>query len=147
MSIYITRNFKWIEFACPCGCGKDRPIDPHFIYLLQNLRDKINQPIYVTTGGGIRCRVYNKRIGGYIDSPHLIGKAADIYVKNMDIVSLAKQARDISFNRIGLYSFSHFIHVDVIRPYLNASWVRDINGNYHYFKTLEDAILFMEEKL
>lgn len=145
MSIFITKNFKWIEFACPCGCGKDRPIDPHFIYLLQNLRDKINQPIYVTTGGGIRCRVYNKRIGGYVDSPHLIGKAADIRAKNMDIVSLAKQARDIGFSRIGLYK--NFLHVDIISPNPSESWVRDFKGKYHYFKTLEDAILFMEEKL
>lgn len=143
MSIYITRNFKYIEFACPC-CGKDRPIDPKLIYLLQSLREKIDRPIYISKGGGIRCKKYNKQIGGYVDSPHLYGKATDIQVENMDIVSLAKQAKDIGFSRVGLYPFSHFIHIDVIRPYPSASWVRDVQGRYFYFKTLEDAIIFSE---
>ena len=143
MSIYITQNFKYIEFACPC-CGKDRPIDPKLIYLLQSLREKIDRPIYISKGGGIRCKKYNKQIKGYVDSPHLYGKATDIQVENMDIVSLAKQAKDIGFSRVGLYPFSHFIHIDVIRPYPSASWVRDVQGKYHYFKTLEDAIIFSE---
>ena len=64
----------------------------------------------------------------------------------MDIVSLAKQAKDIGFSRVGIYKFSHFIHVDIIEPYPSASWVRDIQGKYHYFKTLEDAIIFSKEK-
>jgi len=129
MSIYITKNFRYYEFACPC-CGKDRPIDPRFIYLLQNFRDKIDQPIYILKGGGIRCKKYNKQIRGYINSPHLEGKAADIYIKNMDIVSFAKQAKDIGFSRVGLYPFNYFIHVDIIRPYPNASWVRDDQKRY-----------------
>ena len=65
----------------------------------------------------------------------------------MDIVSLAKQAKDIGFSRVGIYKFSHFIHVDVIRPYPSASWVRDSQGRYIYFKTLDDAIMYMKEKL
>ena len=141
MSLYISRHFRYSEFTCPC-CGKDRPIDPKLIYLLQSLRDKLNKPIYISRGGGIRCKKYNKQIGGYVDSPHLIGKAVDIHVKNMDIISLAKQARDIGFSRIGLYRT--FIHLDIIEPYPSASWVRDVQGKYHYFKTLEDAIIFSE---
>ena len=144
MSIYITRNFKYIEFACP-DCGKDRPIDPKLIYLLQSLREKLNKPIYISKGGGIRCKKYNKQIGGYVDSSHLYGKAADIHVKNMDIISLAKQARDIGFTRVGLYKT--FLHLDIIEPYPSASWVRDVQGKYFYFKTLEDAIIFSKEKL
>jgi len=140
MSIFITKNFKYSEFACPCGCGKDRPLDPKLIYLLQSLRDKIDKSIYISIGGGIRCKKYNKRIGGYLDSPHLYGRAVDIHAKNIDIVSLAKQAKDIGFTRIGLYPFNHFIHVDVVRPDPSASWVRFLAGNYIYFKTLEEAI-------
>lgn len=144
MSIYITKNFKAIEFACFC-CGKIKPIDSHFIYLLQNLRDKIKQPIYITSG--IRCKKYNKKIGGYVDSPHLIGKAADIYTIKISLIDLAKTAKMVGFSRIGLYPYNLFIHVDTIKPYPNESWVRDIQGKYIYFKTLEDSILFMEEKL
>jgi len=138
MSIFFSKNFKYSEIACPC-CGKDRPIHPQLTFLLQALRDRIGNPIYITIGGGIRCKKYNKRIGGYIDSPHLYGKAVDIHA-GMDIVSLAIQAKKIGFSRIGLYPFSHFIHVDVVEPYPSESWVRDVNGKYKYFKTLEEAI-------
>ena len=67
MSIFFSKNFKYSEIMCPCGCEKDRPIEPQLTYLLQALRDKINEPIYITIGGGIRCKKYNKRIGGYVD--------------------------------------------------------------------------------
>ena len=140
MSICFSKNFKYSEIACP-HCGKDRPIEPQLTYLLQALRDKINEPIYITIGGGIRCKKYNKRIGGYLDSPHLYGKAVDIYSKAIGIIGLAKKAKKIGFLRIGLYPFSHFIHVDVVEPYPSESWVRDVNGKYKYFKTLEEAIL------
>ena len=146
MSIYITKNFKYSEFACPC-CGKDRPIDPRLIFLLQSLRDKIDRPIYISKGGGIRCKKYNKQLGGYVNSPHLEGKAVDIHAKNMDIVSLAEQAERIGFSRIGLYPFSHFVHVDIIRPYPSASWVRDIQGRYIYFRTLGGAIMYIKEQI
>jgi len=144
MSIYVSKNFKYSEFACPC-CGKDRPIDPQLIFLLQNLREKIDKPIYISIGGGIRCKKYNKKIHGYVDSPHLYGKAVDIHAKKMDIVSLAKQAKDIGFSRIGLYPFNHFVHVDIIRPYPSASWVRDVQGRYVYFKSLDGAMTYIKD--
>jgi len=145
MSIFVSKNFRRSEFRCPCGCKKDRPIDPKLIYLLQALRDLINRPIYISKGGGIRCKKYNKRIGGYINSPHLYGKAVDIHVKNMDIVSLAKQAKEVGFSRIGLYPFNHFIHVDIIRPYPSSSWIRDVQGRYIYFKSLDGAITYKKD--
>ena len=145
MSIYFAKNFLYSEIMCPCGCEKDKPIDPKLTYLLQSLRNKIDRPIYISKGGGLRCRKYNRRIGGYIYSPHIDGKAVDIHVKGMDIIDLAIVAKSIGFPRIGLYPYSHFIHVDTVNPYRgSASWVRDVNGNYHYFKTLEQAGFFME---
>jgi len=128
---------------CPCGCKKDRPIDPKLIYLLQALRDLIDEEIYISKGGGIRCKKYNKQIGGYIDSPHLYGKAVDIHAKNMNIITLAKQAKSVGFTRVGLYPFNYFIHVDIIRPYPSASWIRDNQGRYVYFKTLDGAITYI----
>ena len=144
MSIYITKNFKYSEFACP-HCGKDRPIDPHFIFLLQSLRDKLNQLIYITKGGGLRCSNYNKAIGGYFNSAHLFGRGADIRVAGMDIVTLAIEARDIGFSRIGLYPYSSFVHLDTFRPVPSASWIRERTGNYIYFRNLEDAIKYLNE--
>jgi len=145
MSIFLSKNFRFLEIACPC-CGKVRPIDPRLIFLLQSLRNKIGKPIYISIGGGIRCKAYNKKIGGYKYSPHLLGKAVDIHAKNMDIVTLAKQAKDVGFTRIGLYPSNYFIHVDVLAPRPSASWVRDIQGRYIYFKKLEEAIEFINKK-
>lgn len=129
---------------CPCGCKKDRPIDPKLIYLLQALRDKLGEPVYISKGGGLRCKKYNRCIGGYKYSPHIDGKAVDIHIKGYDIIGLAAIAKSVGFTRIGLYPYNRFIHVDTVRPYRSASWVRDINGNYHYWKDLEQAIWFME---
>lgn len=143
MSLYFAKNFRYAEIACPC-CKKIRPIDPRLSFLLQSLREKIKLPIYISKGGGLRCKSYNKTIGGYKYSPHLKGKAVDIHAKGMDIISLAKQAKDIGFKRIGLYPHSHFIHVDTLKPRPSGSWVRD-NGRYHYFKTLEEAIKWIEK--
>jgi len=140
MSIFVSKSFKYIEFICPCGCGKTKPIDSRFIYLLQNLRDKLNQPIYITKGGGIRCPSYNKKIGGYFNSAHLFGRAGDIRVVGMDIVSLAKQAKDIGFPRIGLYPYDNFVHLDVMRPFPSEAWLRGKSGRYYYYRKFEEAI-------
>ena len=144
MSIYFAKNFKFSEMMCPC-CGKIRPIDPKLTYLLQSLRNKIGKPIYITRGGGLRCRKYNNKIG-YRNSPHIFGRAVDIHAKNMSLTQLAKEAKDVGFTRIGLYIHSGFIHVDIYSPRPSASWVQDINGKYIYFKTLEEAIEFIEKK-
>jgi len=142
VSIYFAKNFLYSEIACPC-CGKTTPLDPKLTYLLQSLRNKINKPIYITSG--LRCRAYNRRIKGYKYSPHIKGKAVDIHAKNMGIIDLAILAKSVGFTRIGLYPFNHFLHVDVVKPYRgSASWVRDKGGNYHYFKTLERAGNYME---
>ena len=138
----LSLNFNRGEFTCGCGCGKDKPIDPELIRLLQELRTKLAKPIHILEG--VRCKSYNKHIGGYIDSPHLGGKAADIYVKNMNIITLAKEAKKIGFNRIGIYPYNNFIHVDTVIPYPSESWVRDEKGIYHYFKTLEEAIEYLK---
>jgi len=144
VSIYFAKNFKYSEISCPC-CGKDKPIDPKLSYLLQSLRNKIDKPIYISKGGGLRCRAYNRRIGGYVYSPHIKGQAVDIHVRGMGIIDLAIVAKEIGFPRIGLYPYNHFIHVDTVNPYRgSASWVRDKNGNYHYWKTLEQAGRFAE---
>ena len=139
MSIYFAKNFKYSEIACPC-CGKVKPIDPCLSFLLQSLREKISIPIYISRGGGLRCKKYNKKIGGYNNSPHLRGQAVDIHAKNMDIITLAREAKNVGFTRVGLYPYSHFIHVDILKPRPSASWLRDDDGIYYYFTTLEDAI-------
>jgi uncharacterized protein YcbK (DUF882 family) len=147
----LSKDFTDKEFRCPCknkNCDKDKLPDGKLVTLLQYLRDKISQPIYITKGGGIRCKFYNKLIGGYVDSPHLKGKAADIYCKNLDYIKLAQFAKAIGFLRIGLYPFSNskFIHLDIIEPYPSESWIRDKYGDYYYYHTLEFALRDLKEE-
>ncbi len=143
MSKYFAKNFLYSEIACP-DCGKSKPIDPKLAFLLQSLREKIDRPIYISKGGGLRCKKYNRKIGGYIYSPHLLGKAIDIHVRGMNIIDLALEADNIGFTRIGLYPYNHFIHVDTVRPYRSSAWVR--TKGYKYFKTLEEAIKFIKRR-
>ena len=156
MSIFITKNFKFSEFACPC-CNNCRPFDPRLIYLLQLLRDKIKKPIYITSG--LRCKKYNRKIDGYIHSPHvphyvtikgkkrLIGcRAVDVHAKNMTIFELFWIAVDIGFSRIGIYPDNHFLHLDVLRPVPSRAWVKFKKRKPKYFKTWKEAIEFANKK-
>ena len=144
----ISPNFHYNEFSCPCGCEPKQKVNRKLLENLERLRFLINKPIYITKGGGIRCKPYNDRVGGYISSPHLKGKAADIYIKPntfYGLIDLAHKADKVGFTRIGLYPFSHFIHVDIIPPSPSNSWVRDVNGKYFYFTSLATAIEFANE--
>jgi len=137
----LSKNFEDKEFFCPCkNCKKDKLPDPRLLILLQELRDLIEKPIIITSG--IRCVSYNKKIGGYKKSPHLEGKAVDIFSKDFDYIKLARISRWIGFSRIGLYPFSNskFIHVDIIEPYPNESWIKNWDGDYIYYKSLEEAL-------
>ena len=141
MSIYITKNFKYAEFRCLC-CGKDRPIDGGYIFFLQKLRDYINQPIYISAGGGIRCLIYNKSIGGYWNSAHLFYKAGDIRSPGISTIELAKLAKGIGFSRIGIYPDSGHVHTDTFRPVPSEAWVKFRGKDYIYFRKFEDAVEF-----
>lgn len=151
LMIQLSKNFRAEEFFCPClDCrrkGQHLLIDQDVVDMLQKMRDEIGNPLYVTTGGGVRCRKYNDRIGGYPQSLHVTGQAADVTttldestIENMTWLALL--ADDIGFPRIGLYPYSYykFIHVDLAQPKYSKSWIRDANGIYHYYRELEDAI-------
>ena len=141
MSKRLTKNFTSGELKCPC-CGHSR-CKSTFVEKLQSLRDWVDAPIIVLSA--YRCRIYNDQIGGYPDSAHIQGLAADIYTKKMDIYKLAEYADVLDFERIGIYPFNHFIHLDMYREGPSKYWVRDKRKDYKYFrppKTLKDVIYF-----
>lgn len=149
--IRLSNNFLAQEFYCPClDCkrnGQRLLVDQDVVDLLQQMRDIVKRPIYVMPGGGVRCRRYNKQIGGYPHSYHLTGQAADVSLYNgegniADMIYLAELAKQVGFLRIGTYphSYSKFIHCDVGRAAKSESWIRDNNGIYHYYDILESAI-------
>jgi zinc D-Ala-D-Ala carboxypeptidase len=105
--IKLSPNFTLAEFACRC-CGAVR-VDPELVRKLQQLRDRIGNPISITSG--YRCPAHNKAVGGVEDSQHLLGKAADIMVKGIPASTVAEAAEKVGFGGIGCYST--FTHVDV----------------------------------
>ena len=70
------KYFKQEEFDSPDVKGSGEEMNEKLILLLDDLRDKIGQPLKITSGfSTVR---YNSAIHGAINSAHMRGKAADI---------------------------------------------------------------------
>ena len=77
----LSEHFHSNEFACSCGCGYGtRPgdVSEELLHLLENMRDELGEPIYITSG--CRCAIYNASpaVNGVPNSAHTRGTAADI---------------------------------------------------------------------
>jgi len=119
-NIRVARYFKLNEFACPC-CMKVM-LHPKLLAKLVELRNILERPVYITSG--YRCPVYNRKVGGTVSSYHCIGLAADIFVKDMELLLLLEICENIDFNGIGFYEKKNFLHLDV-RPTKRARWRED----------------------
>ena len=110
----LSTNFRVSEFACHGdGCCSETSIDDQLVQRLQQIRDHFGKP--VTINSGYRCAVHNKKVGGASASRHTKGQAADIVVKDVSPVEVAKYAESIGVNGIGLYDTTkdgHFVHID-----------------------------------
>lgn len=102
------RNFTPQELACR-GTGTLR-IDDASLDMLQRLRDRLGVPMIVTSG--YRSPQHNAAVGGAPASQHLLGKAFDISMGNIDPREFELAARAVGFKGIGRYPRSNFIHVD-----------------------------------
>ncbi|MGL4843847.1 MAG: D-Ala-D-Ala carboxypeptidase family metallohydrolase [Aeromonas veronii] len=102
--------FKRSEFACRCQCGADT-VDYELIQVLERIRTHYGKPVVITSG--IRCATHNKNVGGASKSSHLSGKAADFYVKGVDLAVVHRQLLNWYPDRYGIAIGSGFVHVDV----------------------------------
>ena len=116
-NIIISPYFNLSEFACPC-CHRVM-LHPLLLEKLKKLRKIIEKPIHITSG--YRCFAYNQKVGGVANSYHLIGLAADIKVKDINLIELLGYAEEIDFAGIGFYEKKIFLHLDV-RPTKRARW-------------------------
>jgi len=82
-------NFYWYEFLCLKNLDS-YVIPPDEIkaeliltaQVMQEIRNILGRPISITSG--YRPKAYNKHIGGALKSQHLLGKASDFKVFNMN---------------------------------------------------------------
>jgi len=114
----LTRNFNLREFICPhCGAVI---IHPRLVNLLQKIRDKVNKPVNVISG--YRCAERNKAVGGAFNSYHMVGMAADIYVKGVTGKELADIINAEFYEEVGGMGIAkNAVHID-IRPHGRPRW-------------------------
>lgn len=111
----MTQQLKYFslrEFKCRCGrkeCDAV-PVEEELLRLLEFLRHDWGHPLIVTSG--VRCSFWNDKVGGALKSQHVLGKAADLKIKNRNegkaLMALAKR---VGFRGIGLAE--NFLHVDI----------------------------------
>ena len=116
-NIRVSKYFRLSEFACPC-CNVVM-LHPKLLAKLVELRKILERPVYITSG--YRCSKYNHQIGGIANSYHRIGLAADIKVKDINLIELLEMCENIDFNGIGFYEKKNVLHLDV-RPTKRIRW-------------------------
>ncbi len=114
----LTANFNLSEFQCKCGCEMPENVLENVKLLAENLqmlRMFIKQPIKVNSA--YRCLYHNKNIGSKDTSQHVLGKAADIVVKELkpnEVADIAEQLMNKGlFKMGGVGRYNTFTHVDI----------------------------------
>ncbi len=107
----VSAHFKVKEFAC--GDGSDIVlIDSDLVNVLEVIRHYFDKPIIITSA--YRTDTHNKKVGGSVNSQHVLGKAADIVIVGVspkDIAAVAEYILD-GKGGIGLYPSKGFVHID-----------------------------------
>ena len=115
----MTKNFSKSEFDCSDGSEMNIAIYHNMVKVanqLQILRNYIGKPI--TINSGYRSEEYNASIkGSSKKSQHVMGRAADIFVKGMKplevhtTIELLIDKGDMLQGGLGLYK--GFVHYDI----------------------------------
>ena len=116
-NLKVARDFNLSEFACPC-CNLVM-LHPKLLAKLVELRNALERPVHITSG--YRCPRCNQKVGGVANSYHCIGLAADIKVKDINLIELLEICENIDFAGIGFYEKKNFLHLDV-RPTKRSRW-------------------------
>ncbi len=121
----LSRNFNMIEFESKDGAEMPLDVSYNIIKLsqqLQYLRDYTDKPIHINSS--YRSPEHNKKIGGSKTSQHLLGKAADITIKELtpklvyQIIEDLISKGDMLQGGLGLYDT--FVHYDIRKT--KARW-------------------------
>ena len=138
--VKLSENFKSTEFDCKSqNCCSVTKIDSELVDILQKIRDHFKSPVDITSG--YRCSEHNKKVGGSKNSRHKTGEAADIVVRNVEPIQVAKYAESIGVRGIGLYD--GFVHIDTRKKqsfwYSEAEEYRATFGGENLIKQWQKA--------
>lgn len=110
------KYFRKEEFTCKCGC-KMNNIDLRLIKVLDEIREHFGQACIVTSG--CRCSKHNKAVGGVQGSRHVLGKAADIYIKGVSANTLLSYTKQLVNEGTLRYTYTNnsnmngVVHIDI----------------------------------
>jgi uncharacterized protein YcbK (DUF882 family) len=114
----LTKNFNKSEFDCSCGCGMPKKVLDNVKILaeqLQAIRTISEQPIQINSA--YRCAKHNKAIGGVSNSQHILGKAADIVIKDHTAEETYELLDELMHYKTilqgGLGKYNSFTHYDI----------------------------------
>jgi len=77
---------------------------------LQALRTMLGQTLILTSA--YRSLAHNRSVGGATSSQHMLAKAFDIQMTNLDPAVFERAARAVGFTSFGFYQRNNFIHID-----------------------------------
>ncbi len=114
----LSQHFSRVEFRCHChdDCGFDT-VDVALLSALEQIRKHFGKPIAISSAA--RCKKMNKKAGGSPKSQHLLGRAADIAVKDTAPEAVQEFA-DTILPDSGVGSYNMFTHIDTRRG--RARW-------------------------
>lgn len=114
----MTKNFSKEEFDC--NDGSEMPINIYHNMVkvanqLQILRNYLGKPIQINSAW--RSEEYNASIGGVKDSQHIMGRAADIVVRDLNPIEVYNTIEELiekgDMLQGGLGLYDTFVHYDI----------------------------------
>lgn len=109
MQTMLSKHFRTREFQT--GNCNFVIVSNMLLKVLDSLRDKIGEPIYINSG--YRTPEHNKAVGGALLSYHQYGMAADIRAKTKSPKELYNLLNEMMKGWGGLELHDTFVHVDV----------------------------------
>lgn len=115
-AVFIAPSFRVREFSCK---GSDVvKIDDELVVLLQCIREHFGKAVHITSG--YRTEAYNAALpGASKTSQHLLGKAADFWVEDVPVATVADYAEKLLANRGGVGRYPK----DAAHPKRLTGWV------------------------
>lgn len=108
MQEMVSKHFRAREFQT--GNCKIVIVSNYLLKILDSLRDKIGEPVYINSG--YRTPEHNKKVGGTTLSYHQFGMAADIRADKHTPKQLYEILDEIMEGWGGLEEHETFVHVD-----------------------------------